>query len=179
MCPANTRRGSIDVLIAEDDPLVRLAVRHLLEAEGYSCAEAEDGREAIEIAQQCTPRLVLLDLMMPGLDGFSTAEQLRSLPQTWNVPIHCLTALDFPAARRAAERSGCEAFLTKPFDMDGLLDVVSTALHGGSHKPSAADKRIGSPTPTNMNNRLANGDERRFPSASLTTRIAEMQPVAP
>jgi CheY-like chemotaxis protein len=137
----DTCRRSIDVLIAEDDPVVRLAVRQMLEAEGYTCAEAEDGREAVEIAQQCPPRLVLMDLMMPGLDGFSAAEHLRSLPQTRDVPIHCLTALDFPAARRAAERSGCEVFLTKPFDMDGLLDVVSTALHGRSNQPPEAASR--------------------------------------
>ena len=145
MSPLETRRRSIDVLIAEDDPIVRLAVRRLLEAEGYTCAEAEDGREAVEIAQQCPPRLVLMDLMMPGLDGFSAAEQLRSFPQTRDVPIHCLTALDFPAARRAAERSGCEVFLTKPFDLDGLLDVVSTALHGRSNQSPAAASRTGNP----------------------------------
>ena len=127
----------IDVLVAEDDPVVRLAVRQLLEGEGYTCAEAEDGGEAIDIAQQCPPRLVLLDLMMPGVDGFTAAEKLRSDPRTCNVPIHCLTALDFPAARRAAERSGCEVFLTKPFDVEGLLDIVSTTLHRRSSRPHA------------------------------------------
>ena len=134
MCRPDRSRASIDVLIAEDDPVIRLAVRQLLEAEGYTCAEAEDGREAVEIAQQCLPHLVLLDLMMPEVDGFTAAEQLRSHPQTRDIPIHCLTALDFPAARRAAERSGCEVFLTKPFDMEGLVDVVSTALHGRPDK---------------------------------------------
>ncbi len=134
MCSPAETRASFDVLIAEDDPVIRLAVRHLLEGEGYTCAEAGDGREAVEIAQQCPPRLVLMDLMMPDVDGFTAAEQLRSHPRTRDVPIHCLTALDFPAARRAAERSGCEVFLTKPFDMDGLLDVVSTALHSGPDK---------------------------------------------
>src|SRR5437879_5502448 len=162
MSPPDTRRASVDVLIAEDDPVVRLAVRRLLEDEGYTCAEAENGCEAVEIAQQCPPRLVLLDLMMPGLDGFSAAEQLRSLPQTRDVSIHCLTALDFPAARRAAERSGCEVFLTKPFDMDGLLDVISTALHSGSHEPSAAVEPIGRRTRAGQNTRLAHKPKRRI-----------------
>jgi CheY-like chemotaxis protein len=135
MCSPAKPCAAIDVLVAEDDPVIRLAVRRLLEDEGYTCAEAEDGREAVEIAQQCPPRLVLLDLMMPEVDGFTAAEQLRSHPRTRDIPIHCLTALDFPAARRAAERSGCEVFLTKPFDVDGLLDIVSTALHGGHDKP--------------------------------------------
>jgi CheY-like chemotaxis protein len=178
MNPELTRFRSIDVLIAEDDPIVRLAVRRLLEAEGYTCAEAEDGREAVEIAQQCPPRLVILDLMMPGLDGFSAAEQLRSLPQTCAVPIHCLTALDFPAARRAAERSGCEVFLTKPFDMDGLLDVISTALQGRSQNGPASGQGVRSPTPAGKNG-TANGGEHRFPSGLLDTWIADMQPVVP
>jgi CheY-like chemotaxis protein len=137
MRPPATRPASIDILIAEDDPVIRLAVRRLLEDEGYTCAEAEDGRDVLDIALACSPRLVLLDLMMPEVDGFTAAEQLRSHPGTRDIPIHCLTALDFPAARRAAERSGCDVFLTKPFDVDGLLDVVSTVLRGGPKKPPA------------------------------------------
>jgi CheY-like chemotaxis protein len=119
----------IDVLIAEDDPDIRRAVRHLLECEGYSCAEAEDGREALEIAQQSPPRLVLLDLMMPKMDGFTTARKLRADPQTRGVHIHALTAMDHPEVRRAARKSGCELFLTKPVDLDGLVDVVCSTLN--------------------------------------------------
>ena len=128
MRPAPHPDPSLDVLIAEDDPDIRLAVRGLLEGQGYICSEAGDGREAVDIARQHPPRLVLLDLMMPGLDGFSAAEQLRADPRTRGVAIHCLSALDFPAARRAARQAGCEVFLTKPIDPEGLLDVVSTAL---------------------------------------------------
>jgi CheY-like chemotaxis protein len=131
MYPPTEPQESIDVLIAEDDPLIRMAVRRLLEDEGYICAEAENGQEAFECAQQCPPRLVLMDLMMPEVDGYTAAERLRSHPRTRNIPIHCLSALDFPAARRAAQRSGFEVFITKPFDRDELLDVVSTGLHRG------------------------------------------------
>jgi CheY-like chemotaxis protein len=73
-----------------------------------------------------------MDLMMPDLDGYTAAERLRAHPRTREIPIHCLSALDFPAARRAAERSGFEAFIAKPVDMDGLLDVVSSTLHSAS-----------------------------------------------
>jgi CheY-like chemotaxis protein len=122
-------RAPLDVLIAEDDCDTRLAVRLLLEEEGYSCAEAEDGRVAVEAAHQCFPRLVLMDLMMPEVDGFAAAKQLRSDPRTRGVRIHCLTALNFPAARRAAEEAGCDGFLTKPFTAEELLDAVSTAVY--------------------------------------------------
>jgi len=128
-------------LIVEDDPIIRLSVRRLLEDEGYTCAESEDGRGVLDIALACSPRLILLDLMMPEVDGFTVAEQLRSHPRTLDIPIHCVTALDFPAARRAAERSGCDVFLTKPYDVDALLDVVSTVLRGSGTKPQAVPGR--------------------------------------
>jgi CheY-like chemotaxis protein len=134
MYTATQSRAAIDVLIAEDDPLTRMAVRQCLEDQGYTCAEAESGQEAIECAQECPPRLVLMDLMMPDLDGYTAAERLRAHPRTRKIPIHCLSALDFPAARRAAQRSGFEAFIAKPVDMDGLLDVVSSTLHSGCDK---------------------------------------------
>ncbi len=121
-------RASLDVLIAEDDGDIRLAVRSLLEAEGYTCAEAEDGRAAVEAARQSPPRLVLLDLMMPEVDGFAAARQLRSDPQTHDVPIHCLTALTNPAAREAAYEAGCNGYLTKPFSVDELLEAVSRGV---------------------------------------------------
>jgi len=125
---------TLDVLIVEDDPGARTAVRRLLEREGYTCAEAGDGREAVDIARLRPPRLVLMDLMMPEMDGFAAARQLRLDPRTQDIPIHCLTGLDFPEARRAAKRSGCEVFLTKPLDVEGLLDNVSVALSSGKHK---------------------------------------------
>jgi CheY-like chemotaxis protein len=137
MCSPTACATSVDVLIAEDDPVIRLAVRQILEEEGYTCAELEDGRDVLDVAVESRPRLVLLDLMMPGIDGFTAAEQLRADPRTRDIKIHCLTALDFPAARRAALRSGCDVFLSKPFDVEGLLDVVRVALHKGSQEPQA------------------------------------------
>jgi CheY-like chemotaxis protein len=121
--------SSLDVLIAEDDPGIREALCFLLEHEGYTCATAENGREAVEIAQQTPPRLVLLDLMMPEMDGFKAARQLRKDPRTRDVHIHCLTGRTDPAARLQAHRAGCEVYLTKPVDVEGILDVVCVALN--------------------------------------------------
>jgi CheY-like chemotaxis protein len=121
----NEPSHTIDVLIVEDDAITRLTLRRLLENEGYTCAETDDGCEAVEIARQCVPRLALLDVMIPGMDGFSVARQLRSDPRTRSTRIQFLTGRDDPQARRRAHREG---ILTKPFDFDGLLDTVSTAL---------------------------------------------------
>jgi CheY-like chemotaxis protein len=146
MCSPEQCATSVDVLIAEDDPVIRMAVRQILEEEGYTCAELEDGRDVLDVALECRPRLVLLDLMMPQVDGFTVAEQLRADPRTQDIAIHCLTALDFPAARRAAFRSGCDVFLTKPFDVEGLLDVVRIALHKGAPAPPAEPARTSEST---------------------------------
>jgi CheY-like chemotaxis protein len=128
----------IDVLIVEDDAITRMTLRHLLEEQGYTCAEADDGCEAVEIARQCPPRLVLLDVMMPGLDGFSVARQLRSDPRTRGARIHFLTGRDDPDARRAARREGGAGLLTKPIDFEGLLDTVSVAMTCGGMMPQVA-----------------------------------------
>ena len=118
----------MDVLIAEDDAVTRLALRQLFESEGYECAEADNGPEAVEIARQCPPRLAVLDVMMPGLDGFAVARVLRSAPETDRVPIVFLTGRDDRIARGKARRAGDTTFLAKPFDYNELLDVASIVL---------------------------------------------------
>jgi CheY-like chemotaxis protein len=115
---------SIDVLIAEDDAPVRAGIRSLLEQEGYHCAEAGNGRDTVELARRHLPRCVLLDLRMPGLDGFAVARRLRADPRTSGAAIYCLTGLTDSATRRAARAVGCAAFLTKPVDPAALLEAL-------------------------------------------------------
>ncbi len=117
----------VDVLIADDDPVLRSSLRLLFESEGYTCAEAEDGREALELARHALPRCVLLDLEMPGLDGYAVARQLRADPRTRAVRIHCLTGKKDPASRNRARQAGCEDYLTKPVDAAALLRAVHLA----------------------------------------------------
>jgi CheY-like chemotaxis protein len=116
------------VLIAEDDGVLRQALRCLLEGQGYTCAETGDGREAIELARQHPPRCVLLDLDLPGLDGFAVARSLRSDPRTQGAHIHCVTGLADPQSRRQAGESGCEMYLLKPIDPVALLEAVRGPL---------------------------------------------------
>src|SRR5581483_3645000 len=89
----------LDVLIVEDDPDVRAFVRAVLEAAGYSCAEAGDGREALAVAGASPPRLALRDLMMPELDGLATARRLQAAAGARPIRLYCLTARDDPSAR--------------------------------------------------------------------------------
>ncbi len=114
----------IDVLIVDDDPALRIGMRLLLEREGYRCAEAEQGQQAVELARLKRPRCVFLDLVIPVLDGFAVARTLHSDPCLNGVHVNCLTGLTDDRAREGALRAGCESFLTKPLDAGALLDVV-------------------------------------------------------
>ena len=88
--------ASVDVLIAEDDATMRESLCRLLEGEGYHCAQAGDGAAAVEMARRTSPRCAILDLGMPGLDGFSVARRLRSDPAMCDLHIHCLTGVRTP-----------------------------------------------------------------------------------
>jgi CheY-like chemotaxis protein len=129
---ARQEPAAVDILIAEDDPVTRQALREVLEHEGYRCAEAASGEEALQIAELSPPRLALLDVMMPGPDGFSIARQLHTDARTREVRVVFLTARNDAEARREARDAGCSMLLAKPIDFDGLLDALSVALYFGS-----------------------------------------------
>jgi CheY-like chemotaxis protein len=115
---------AVDILIVDDDASLRAGLRLLLEGRGYRCVEAEDGWAALALAREQPPQCVLLDLLLPGLDGFAVARQLRADLRTFAAHIHCLTGLRDDTIREQAQRAGCEEFLTKPVDAGNLLEVV-------------------------------------------------------
>jgi CheY-like chemotaxis protein len=115
---------SVDILIAEDDAIVRDCLRRLLEHAGYTIAEATDGIQAVDLARRHRPRCVFLDLGMPGKDGFTVARELRLDPRTRTARIHCLTGRLDNEAREQARQAGCEAYLTKPVNVAELLGLV-------------------------------------------------------
>jgi CheY-like chemotaxis protein len=120
------------VLIADDDPHVRRLLRRLLERQGYACAEAQDGLEAVEIARRSQPRVVFLDLILPELNGLEAMRQLRADPATQGVSIHCLAPPKDRRLRRQAREIGCDGFVKKPVRADTLLDLVSIAMYSRS-----------------------------------------------
>jgi CheY-like chemotaxis protein len=114
----------VDVLIAEDDDATRLGLRVLLEGQGYTCAEAADGPQAVSLARRRLPRCVLLDLALPGLDGLAVARRLRADPRTAGARIHAVTGRSGPTDREEARRAGCETFLLKPVEPEAILGLV-------------------------------------------------------
>jgi CheY-like chemotaxis protein len=112
---------SATILVVEDDEPIRLALRELLEVEGYEVELACDGAEALERIARETPALVVTDLQMPVVDGAQLCTRLRGDPRTAQIPIVVLTA----AHRLDSVRDRVDAILRKPFDIDVLLSTVA------------------------------------------------------
>lgn len=126
--PVQRRPARPRVLIVDDDPLIRSVVRAVLEDARYELTEASDGREALHLARQDPPNVVLLDVMMPGMNGYEVAESLRR--EIGESPIIImLTARDRESDKAKAFSSGANAFFSKPFSPLDLLEAVSSATH--------------------------------------------------
>jgi two-component system cell cycle response regulator DivK len=123
------RRGpeTASILIAEDNPDSRDALRSLLEAYGFHVLEAENGQEAVKKALRFRPDLVLMDIMMPVMDGLNATRILRSSPEFRQVPIIALTAM--AGARQLALDAGCDDHLPKPIDIPALVETIRGLLN--------------------------------------------------
>jgi DNA-binding response OmpR family regulator len=115
-----TRPIHCPVLIVEDDEDLREMMAHLLTLEGFDAATASNGREALDYLQTAKPELILLDLMMPVMDGWEFRRQQQADPKLAPVPVIVLSALD----QARATNVDAAAFLKKPLDFDHLLDLV-------------------------------------------------------
>lgn len=116
------------ILVADDDPEIRKLIERVLTSK-YRVTAVADGPSAIAAASRPTyPDLLILDVMMPGLDGFDVAARVRSLPNTQKVPILFVTARDTPMDKIRGIQCGARSYITKPFRMDELLSKVSAAL---------------------------------------------------
>ena len=113
------------VLVVDDDPEMVSALRRGLTYEGYTVDTAGDGTEALTAAREREPDLVILDVMMPGIDGMEVSKRLR---QAGDLPILMLTARGAIADRVAGLNSGADDYLVKPFDFDELLARVRAIL---------------------------------------------------
>jgi diguanylate cyclase (GGDEF)-like protein len=118
----------VKILIAEDEPSLRENLLWMLELEGYSVSVARDGQEALALALENPPDLVLTDVMMPNLDGYGLIKALRAHTTTATVPIVMLTAKADRSDVRTGMNLGADDYLTKPYRRDELLDAVRARL---------------------------------------------------
>lgn len=114
------------VLIAEDDEATRDMLRTTLTHAGYEIVEAADGEEALAVARQTRPNLVLLDFTMPRLGGLDCLRILKSQPETRGIPIVAVTGHGEIEYRIDASLAGCDGFLAKPVEPGEIVRVVQT-----------------------------------------------------
>lgn len=114
------------VLVVDDEPQVVWMLQFSLEAEGYQTYAARDGVAALEEIKEHHPALMLLDIMMPTMDGWSVLEHLQELPEEERPRVVVVSARSSLRDRAKAAELGADAFVSKPFSVDDLIDV----LHG-------------------------------------------------
>ena len=112
------------VLVVDDDDVIRQLITVNLELEGFEVATAVDGQDCLDKVKDVRPDVVTLDIMMPRLDGWEAASRLRADPETADVKVVLLSARAQEADLERGSRIGVDAYLTKPFDPDELIEVV-------------------------------------------------------
>jgi len=123
--PARRRR----ILVIDDSPTIRRSAALVLERAGLDVELAENGFEALAQISDARPDLILLDVVMPRLDGYQTCSLLRRHPAFADVPVVMLSGRDTVFDRVRGRMAGADLYLTKPFTADTLLDAVQRHLH--------------------------------------------------
>ncbi len=116
------------VLIVDDEQSFREAVRVALEMAGFAVHEAADGPEGLDMAGQLVPDVILLDVRLPGADGFEVCRKLKDNPATKAVPVIFVTAVNDPDLQSRVTAAGGTTSLTKPFRLDALVALTRTVI---------------------------------------------------
>ena len=112
------------ILIVEDDPRNLKLFRDLLQRIGYETIEATDGEQGVELARARNPDLILMDIMMPKMDGIEATRILKADTATKNIPIIALTSYAMKGDRERTLEAGCDGYIAKPVDIQELLKAV-------------------------------------------------------
>ena len=115
------------IFVVDDDPEISSLVQYTLESMGYEVKVCDNGREVIDTLHSYKPDLLLLDVMLPGIDGYSLASQITEDAETKELPIIVLSALE-PSRTMFQKFPQVVAYLTKPFNTDDLMEAVKNAL---------------------------------------------------
>ena len=118
------------LLLVEDNEMNRDMLSRRLERRGYQVVIAVDGAQGVAMAQSAKPDLILMDMSLPVIDGWTATRQLKSAPETSSIPIIALTAHAMSGDEQKARESGCDDYDTKPIDLPRLLEKIETQLKG-------------------------------------------------
>ena len=120
--------GSKTVLHIEDNFDNRLLVRRLLQSDGFEVMEAENAHQAMEALKAIIPDIILMDINMPDIDGYTLTLQIKSTPALQNIPIVAITANVMRGDREKVFKAGCDGYIEKPIDVDRFIDQVAAFL---------------------------------------------------
>ncbi len=116
------------ILIADDQAPIRSLITTVL-SKDYQVIQAATGTDALRMIREQKPDLVIMDILMPGMDGLTVCSQLKADPSTAKIPVLMLTIIDYELNRRFAENLGADGYITKPFTPDQLKQAVSAHLN--------------------------------------------------
>ncbi|HEY6121612.1 MAG TPA: response regulator [Pyrinomonadaceae bacterium] len=116
------------VLLVEDTEDNRFMMRRLLEMSGYEVVEARNGEEAVQMAKEKRPQIILMDLSLPIIDGLAATRRIRALPNFEDVPIVAVSAHDTADFHAEAMAAGCNSYITKPIDFGELESLIGRLL---------------------------------------------------
>ncbi len=116
------------ILLVDDSPTVLMVERTFLQAERYTLLSAKSGQEAVDVALSEQPSLILMDVVMPGMDGFEACRRLRAAEATRRIPIILVTTRGSPEHVERGYESGCNDYVIKPFEGDELRAKVASLL---------------------------------------------------
>ena len=125
------------ILIVDDSPSQLMGIRRIVEKLGHEALTAEDGAAGVELAKKELPDLILMDVVMPNLNGFQATRSITREPSTSHIPVILVTTKDQETDRMWGMRQGARAYLTKPFSEEELAEVILGNL-GGGEGPTAA-----------------------------------------
>ena len=125
--PLHTSNGQT-ILVVDDFDDTRLLLRTWLERKGFRVIEAQDGRQAITVAEASSPDLIIMDVEMPGLDGLSATKEIRKMPAFATVPIVAVSAYGADQFRLAALEAGCNEYVSTPFEPNELELLIRSFM---------------------------------------------------
>ncbi|MBV6864170.1 twitching motility response regulator PilH [Xanthomonas euvesicatoria] len=125
------------ILIVDDSPSQLLGIQRIVEKLGHETITATDGAAGVEAANESLPDLVLMDVVMPNLNGFQATRTLKREPTTQHIPVILVTTKDQDTDRMWGMRQGARAYITKPFSEDELLEVMERVFNQKDEPPKA------------------------------------------
>lgn len=117
------------ILIVEDNALNTEMLRRRLEKRGYNIIDARDGNQVEVLLEQFRPDLILMDLSLPGIDGWTLSQKIKANPETSAIPIIAVTAHAMPGDREKALQAGCDEYISKPIDFQHLTHTMERFLN--------------------------------------------------